>query len=72
MPEAVAPPCAGAPGATPAARRRALTERNTAIQAEISARQAEEDALAARAGTVESLSGPMFQRPGTTQFTAAS
>lgn len=56
--------------AATAARRTALRERRAAITAELSARRDEENLLAARAGNVESLSGPMFQRPGTTRFTA--
>lgn len=53
-----------------AARRRAVGERGAAVQAEITSRSSEEDVLAERAGTVESLSGPMFQRPGTTLYGA--
>ena len=47
-----------------AARGRALRERQATIARD------EADAVA-RAGHVSSLSGPMFQRPGTTLFTAA-
>ncbi|WP_417067314.1 DUF4157 domain-containing protein [Niveibacterium terrae] len=54
-----------------AQRRRALAQRRSEVAAEITARRGEEDELAARAGVSEALRGPLFQRPGSTLFSAA-
>jgi len=53
------------------ALRTAKAERKTAIAAEEKRIVPELNQIAELATTEESLSGPMFQRPGTTRFTAA-
>lgn len=49
-------------------RKKAMAERQKEINAEIKQRAAEEKQLMEEASMVESLSGPMFQRPGTKLF----
>lgn len=51
-----------------AERKKALAERQKEIDAEIKQRAAEEKKLVDEATMVESLSGPLFQRPGTKLF----
>jgi len=51
-------------------RQQALRQRQEAIRKELKERKAEEDRLAEQAGAYEALSGPMFQRKGTTLFKA--
>ncbi|MUL63093.1 hypothetical protein BOO86_01340 [Mycobacterium sp. CBMA 234] len=52
-----------------AARKEAQKERNAAVAAEEKRIAPELDQIAEEAGTVDTLSGPMFQRPGTQLFT---
>jgi len=52
------------------ARKTAKTQRDAAIAAEEKRIKPELDQIAAEAKTVDSLSGPMFQRPGTQLYTA--
>jgi Domain of unknown function (DUF4157) len=57
--------------AAAAARKQAEKTLATAVAAEEKRITPELDALEAEASTVDTLSGPMFQRPGTTLFKAA-
>jgi len=54
-----------------AARKKAQAEQAKAVAAEEKRIKPELDAIERKAGTVDYLSGPMFQRPGTRWFTAA-
>lgn len=53
-----------------AERKKEMAQRQKDIDAEIKQRAAEEKQLVEEATMTESLSGPMFQRPGTKLFTA--
>ena len=52
-------------------RQAAVKQRDADLKADLAAHKGEEDKLAEEAGTYEAFSGPMFQRPGTTLFTAS-
>jgi hypothetical protein len=52
-------------------RQQAVRQRQADIQAELTARRAEETRLVEEASRYEAFSGPLFQRPGTTLFTVA-
>ncbi|MEP6781472.1 MAG: DUF4157 domain-containing protein [Gemmatimonadaceae bacterium] len=52
-------------------RAAAVKQRSADVQADLTARKAQGDALAEEAYETESFSGPMFQRPGTTLYTSA-
>ena len=50
--------------------RKQVKHRNEQIKAETAARKVEGEKVVEEANTYESLSGPMFQRPGTTLYTS--
>lgn len=70
-PAAIDPTLKGAEKRKAAAeRKKEMVKRQKEIDAEIKQRAAEEKQLVEEASMTESLSGPMFQRPGTKLFTA--
>ena len=70
MPEKLDPALKGpAKAKAKADRDKAVSQRKADVAAELKARAAEADKRATLAGHYESLSGPLFQRPGTKRFT---